>query len=175
MKTMFDSDGNISKWHQINNQAVQLMNQGYFDEAQQFANEALKLALKINKLELIANSYSNLGFLAYQKKDFDTAESLYLEALKINSEHDGSKSLTVAMVLCNLALLKYSEGLYDQAISHYKTAIEIKAAKLAPHHHSLIKSVQNLAAIYDFLGRKKEVKESCHCFKIVRKEIHFTI
>jgi hypothetical protein len=67
MKTMFDSDGNISRWNQINNQAVRLINQGDFDEAQPFAIEALKLALRINKSELIANSYSNLGFLACQK------------------------------------------------------------------------------------------------------------
>ncbi|MEN9567756.1 MAG: photosystem assembly protein Ycf3, partial [Cyanobacteriota bacterium] len=130
---MFDSDGNISKWNQINNQAVQLMNQGYFDEAQPFATEALKLALEINKSELIANSHSNLGFLAHQKGNFDEAESLYLEALKINLEHDGFEDLSVAMVLCNLASLKYSQGLHEQAISHYKKAIEIKEIKLAPN------------------------------------------
>lgn len=159
MKTMFDSDGNISKWNQINNQAVQLMNQGNFDEAQPFATEALKLALEIDKSELIANSYSNLGVLACRKGYFDEAESLYLKALGINSKHDGSESLSVAMVLCSLASLKYEQRLHEQAISHYKQAIEIKKTKLAPNHQSLLTSVQNLAYIYSSLGREKEAKE----------------
>lgn len=164
---MFDYDGNISKWNQINNQAVQFMNQGCFDEAQPFATEALKLALKINKLELIANSYSNLGLIACQQGYLDEAESLYLEALKMNSEHDGSDDISVAMVLCNLASLKYSQKLYEQAISHYKKAIEIKKIKLAPNHQSLLKSVQNLAYIYSSLGREKEAEELLSKFKIV--------
>lgn len=164
---MFDSDGNISKWNQINNQAVQLMNQRNFDEAQPLAAEALKLALEIGKSELIANSYSNLGVLACQKGYFDEAESLYLKALGINSKHDGSESLSVAMVLCSLASLKYEQGLHEQAISHYKKAIEIKKIKLAPNHQSLLKSVQNLAYMYSSLGREKEAEELLYKFKLI--------
>lgn len=167
IRRIFDSNGNTIKWNQINNQVVTLMNQGCFNKAQPLAIEALKLALKINKSELIANSYSNLGFLAQQTEDFDGAESLYLKALEINSEHDGSQSLTVAMVLCNLALLKYSQGLYEQAISHYNQAIEIKRIKLAPNHQSLLKSVQNLANIYDSLEREKEAEELLSKFKLI--------
>lgn len=89
---------------------VKLMNKECFDEAKPLGNKALKIALKVNQPELIANTYSNLGFLASQKGDFDEAESLYLEALKINSDLGGSEDLSVAMVLCNLGLLKYSQN-----------------------------------------------------------------
>jgi tetratricopeptide (TPR) repeat protein len=92
---------------------------------------------------------------------------LYLEALKINSDHDGSEDLSVAMVLCNLASLKYSQGLNEQAISHYKRAIEIKKIKLAPNHQSLIQSVQNLSYMYSCLGREKEAKELLGKFKLI--------
>ncbi|MEM7595650.1 MAG: tetratricopeptide repeat protein [Cyanobacteria bacterium P01_A01_bin.83] len=165
--SMFDSAGNISKWNQINNQAVQLMNQGNFDEAQPFATEALKLASEIGKSELIANSYSNLGVLACQKGDFDEAESFYLEALGINLKCDGSESLSVAMVLCSLASLQYEQRLYEHAILYYKQAIKIKKSKLASNHQSLLTSVQNLAYIYSSLRREKEAEELLCQFKLI--------
>ena len=165
IKKIFDSDGNVSKWTQINNKVVELMNQACYEEAIPLAVEALKLARQIDQVELIANSYSNLGFLAHQNGNLNEAEDLYLQALELNRNNAGSSDLSVAMVLGNLALLKYSQGFYEQAISYYQQVIEIKTAKLAFNHPSLLKSVQNLVDIYMSLGQESEAEKLYNKFK----------
>jgi len=65
----------------LDNKANCFMYTGQLDSAQYYFDACLKLDLKIKNKKQIADSYSNLGYLASLKKDFPTAEKLLLESI----------------------------------------------------------------------------------------------
>jgi len=65
----------------LDNKANCFMYTGRLDSAQYYFDECLKLDLKIKNKKQIADSYSNLGYLASLKKDFPTAEKLLFKSI----------------------------------------------------------------------------------------------
>ena len=121
-------------------QYTALDEQGKYQEALPFAQEAVRLAeTKFGKDDDDTSLYLNgLGSLYDALGDYDKAEPLYKRALEINEKALGPDHPQVATGLNNLGLLYKTLGDYDKAEPLYKRALEIDEKALGPDHPSTV-------------------------------------
>lgn len=99
----------------LDNKANCFMYNNQLDSAQFYFNECLRLDLKVKNKKQIADSYSNLGYLASLKKDFSTAEKMLFKSITILKQIRHKPNLTKAYSLL--------VGVYEQQ-GNYKKALE---------------------------------------------------
>jgi tetratricopeptide (TPR) repeat protein len=82
------SCGTIDQWTRLNMQALTLVQQGQYSEAEKVAKEALQLAeTKFGPDDpFVANSLNNLANLYYSQGKYFEAEPLYKRSLKISEK-----------------------------------------------------------------------------------------
>ena len=88
----------------------------------------------------IGDVYADLG-------DFDDAESLMLEALRIYEQEIGKRSAEVATTLHDLGMMKTREGAYPESRSYYERALAIQEEFEATEPRALAQTVYHLGVI----------------------------
>ncbi|EGJ35285.1 MULTISPECIES: tetratricopeptide repeat protein [Moorena] len=104
----------LAEASQLNQQAIELFQQGKYSEAIPLAERALEIRQEILGEEHrdVAESLNNLAFLYFYKGKYPKAEPLYQQALARKKKLLGQDHPDVATSLNNLALLYKSQGRY---------------------------------------------------------------
>ncbi len=138
----------------LNQQVVQLYQQGKFAEAIPIATKVLELREKALGPEHpgTARSLGNLAGLYQAMGDYARAEPLYQRALKIWEKALGPEHPDTATSLNYLAALYLVIGDYAKAEPLYQRALKIREKALGPEHPDTATSLNNLAALYDSMG-----------------------
>jgi CHAT domain-containing protein/Tfp pilus assembly protein PilF len=94
-----------------------------------------------NALGALANLYNNKG-------DFDKAEPLYKEGIKVSRQNLGKKHPTYARNVSNLAVLYRQKGKFTQAIEMFSEVAEIRKEVLGEKHLEYGKSLREIAELH---------------------------
>ena len=148
----FDPEGNLRKWNSINTKVLESIDKRSYKDAGTYAIKAYEFAVSVDNPQWIANSLNNLGQIMCATNNYEDAEHTYKRALQIILDYYGKDCLDAAMVVSNLATLHYEKGNYRLAEAGYLEAIRIKKMNLPPDHHSLEKTILNLAQMYKKTG-----------------------
>lgn len=154
-----------NKWSAYSYKITTLLNQKKYTEARPYAQEAYEFAEKARNAQWAANALSNLGHLEHMVGNLSKADSYYRKALEIIISCAGREDLEAGMVAANFATLLYDKGEYQLAEAGYLEAIKIKKLHLPPDHHSLEKTVLNLAQMYKNLGYAEKAE------RLIRDEL----
>lgn len=119
---------------------------------------------------------SKQGRFFHDIGQYETAESLYLQAMKINHSVLGETHPHYATSLNNLASLYQSQGSYEAAETLYLQAMEISYSVLGETHPHFAASLNNLASLYECQGRYEEAGplylQDIEIIRIVLGETH---
>jgi CHAT domain-containing protein/lipopolysaccharide biosynthesis regulator YciM len=143
-------NGELAEAKRLNQQVIQLSNQGNYDRAIPLAKSALAIREKVLGKDHpdVATSLNNLAELYRNQEKYAQAEPLYQRALAIYEKALGKVHPDVATSLNNLAGLYDSQGKYAQAESLYQRALAIYEKALGKDHPSVANSLNNLAELY---------------------------
>ena len=122
----------LERAKQLNQQVLQLYQQGHYAEAIPLAKESLRIreqALGPNHSD-VATSLNNLALLLYKAGDYAGAQPLYERALAINEQTLGSNHPDLAVILSNLALLHGTQRQSQSGWSLCRRALAIQDAKI---------------------------------------------
>ncbi len=104
---------------------------GQWDAAKEAFEHAISLAEPINLLSLLAKGNQFLGFLLWNKGDYQVAKQLQEKALAIFVELDSE--IDICNVINNMGIVYWGEGKFEMAIEFYQEALVI-AQKLDDKH-----------------------------------------
>jgi CHAT domain-containing protein/Tfp pilus assembly protein PilF len=122
------------------------VSQGKQEEATKAFQSALDLrTTSPDDTVSLAQSFTNLGSVAYAGRDLDAAEAHYKRAFTLQ-ERVAPDSLDLAASLNNLGNVAWSRGALDEAEGHYRRALALRE-KLAPNRLEVASSLNNLALV----------------------------
>ncbi len=139
----------------LNQQVIQLKQQGKYNEAIPLAERVLEIQERIlgeNHLD-VAVSLNNLAFLYDTQRQYDKAELLHQRSLAIKEGILGENHPSVATSLNNLAGLYKSQRQYDKAEALYQRSLAIREKTLGEDHPEVAESLNNLATLYKSQGQ----------------------
>ncbi|MEY3869787.1 MAG: hypothetical protein RLZZ338_3678 [Cyanobacteriota bacterium] len=147
-------------WSTLNQQVIQLYNEGKFNEAIAIAEQALKLAQSLHPRDLpdVATSLNNLAYLYDSQGRYLEAETLYQQALKMRKCLFKGDYPDVATSLNSLASLYYSQGRYCEAKPLFQQALEMRKRLFEGDHPDVATSLNNLGGLYYSQGRYSEAE-----------------
>ena len=121
---------------ELNQQAIQLSNQGKYRKAIAIAQRSLVIYEKVLGTEHpdIATSLNNLAGLYYAQGNYPAAEPLYKSSLAIREKALGAEHPSVANSLNNLAGLYRVQGNHPAAEPLYKRSLTIREKALGVDH-----------------------------------------
>ncbi|MCS6795580.1 MAG: tetratricopeptide repeat protein, partial [Raineya sp.] len=102
-------------------------------------------------LNALANIYNNKG-------DFDKAEPLYLEGLKIARKNLGKKHPAYARSLNNLAIMYRQRAKFEKAIELFMEVAQIRKEVLGEKHLEYGRTLRNIAELY-YVDKKYDKAE----------------
>jgi CHAT domain-containing protein/Tfp pilus assembly protein PilF len=145
----------LAEAKQLNEQVIQLYNQGKYSEAIPLAERLLSIRRKVlgNEHPDVATSLHNLAFLYASQGRYSEAEPLYRQALEMRKRLLGEEHPDVARSLHNLAGLYNALGRYSEAEPLYRQALEMNKRLLGEEHPSVALSLHSLALLYASQGR----------------------
>ncbi|MCA2570870.1 MAG: CHAT domain-containing protein [Microcystis sp. M42BS1] len=123
----------LAEAERLNQQVIQLYQQGKYNEAIPLAQQALaiwKQQLGDNH-PLIATSLNNLAALYYSQGRYSEAEPLYKQALAIHKQQLGDNHPLTAASLNNLAALYQSQDDIPQAINYLSQGLAVEEYNLS--------------------------------------------
>ena len=166
-------DLELAEAEKLNQQIVQLDNQGKYDAAIPLAESALEIRKRIlgEKHLLVANSLNRLALLYQNQGRYAEAEPFFLQALAIFKEILPEKHLNVAISLNNLAGLYRSLGRYTEAEPLYLESLAIRKEILPEKDLNVATSLYNLAGLYRNQGRYTEAEPLYRQALAIRKEL----
>ena len=150
----------LAQAKRLNQQAMELYQQGKYNEAIPLAEKALAIFEKVlgeNHLD-VATSLNNLALLYQFQGRYSESEPLYQQALAIYKAQLGDNHPSTATSINNLALLYQSQGRYSEAEPFYKEALAIWKKQLGDNHPDTAQSLNNLAELYRSQGRYSEAE-----------------
>jgi CHAT domain-containing protein len=150
----------LAEAERLNQQVIQLYQQGKYNEAIPLAQQALAIIKQQlgDNHPLTAQSLNNLALLYYSQGRYSEAEPLYKEALAISKQQLGDNHPDTAISLNNLAELYRVQGRYSEAEPLYKQALTIIKQQLGDNHPATAISLNNLAGLYKSQGRYSEAE-----------------
>ncbi len=111
-------------------------------QALEYANDALKIAEKLNRPAKIAYALSYIGVIYWQMGNFSMALDYHLEANSIYEDIQDHKG--IARSNTNLGIIFSSQSHYDRALENYFKALKI---------YEEIDDKQGMAAVLNNIGR----------------------
>ena len=144
----------LAEADRLNQQVIQLNQQGRYSEAIPLAQQALAIretALGENHPD-VATSLNNLAELYRAQGNYAAAEPLYQRSLSIRETALGETHPDVAQSLNNLALLYQAQGNYAAAELLYQRSLSIRETALGENHPDVATSLNNLAGLYQVQG-----------------------
>jgi len=137
-------------------QIVQLYEAGKFDEALPLAERALKLREEADGREhqSVAQALRNLGAIYHSKSKLDKARQLYKRALSIYEKNPTPNRTNIYNLLDALGILeRFAFNNFTAAIENYERSLALKQSSLGAEHEDVIKTLYELAELYELLGR----------------------
>ena len=139
-------------------------------------NRCFKEALKIKEVlgkkhPSYVTTLSNLAVLYREMGQYDKAESLCLEVLKIRKEVLGEKHPDYAKSLNNIAVLYRAMGQYDKAELLFIEAIQIIKEILGVKHTDYANSLNNLAELYKIMRQYDKAESMFNEALKIEKEV----
>lgn len=148
----------------LDNKANCFMYSNQLDSAQYYFDECLKLDLKIGNEKQIADSYSNLGFLASLKKDFPKAEKLLFKSIDMLKTIKYKPNLSKAYSML--------VGVYEQQ-HKFEKALEMQ--KEFYREYKLMIDEKKEASLAEFRiiheTQQKERKLATNKVELLKKEV----
>jgi len=140
----------IDQAEQFNQQAMELYQQGKYQEALPLLQRALTICEKVLGPEHddTAISLSNLAMLHYNLGQYDKALLLNQRALEIREKVLGPEHSDTIDSLQIQASVYQALGQYDDALRLHQRALAIKEKILGPEHAYNVSSLNGLAALY---------------------------
>ncbi|MDJ1170983.1 tetratricopeptide repeat protein [Roseofilum sp. BLCC_M154] len=159
IREMGGSD-NAESWETVNQQVVQLYQQGQYAAAIPLGERAIELARERwgNEHENVATSLNNLAALYQSQGRYTDAEPLFQQVIAIVRIALPENHPQLATHLNNLALLYQSQGRYTDAEPLFQEALAIDRIALPEHHPQLATHLNNLAGLYKSQGRYTEAE-----------------
>ena len=102
--------------------------------------------------ESLWKGYMTQGDTAFEKGQYNDAESWYLQALKLLADA-GPEEPRLAVTLNTLAMLYHSQKQYSVAAPLYEQVLQLLQAVLPPEHPTLATTRNNLAVLYEAQGQ----------------------
>ncbi len=145
----------------LNDQVVQLYQQGQYNEALEHALEALDLVRQHLDEEdpTFFTTLFNLASLYYAVGNYELAEPLFQQVLALQRQLLGEQHPDVTTTMNNLASLYYMSGDYEQAESLYQQVLKIRRTTLGEQHPDVATSLNNLAAVYYSIGNYEQAEQ----------------
>jgi len=128
---------------------------GHYDLAGEYFEKFIAIGKELNRIEDVASGLSNLGKIAYVRKDLKKAESSYIEALRIYREIEDRQG--EADTLGNIGLIYSDKGELDEALKYHKGALEID--REIGHKQGEASQLGNIGLIYRARGDLSEALE----------------
>jgi CHAT domain-containing protein/Flp pilus assembly protein TadD len=154
----------LAEAEKLNQQVLQLIDQGQYAAAIPLAERALAIRKKVlgNEHPAVAQSLNNLALLYKSQGRYSEVEPLYRQALEMYQRLLGKEHSFVATTLNNLALLYESQGRYSEAEPLFHQALEMNQRLLGLEHPLVAASLNNLALLYESQGRYSEAEPLFH-------------
>ncbi len=111
-----------------NNLTIILKDQGDFNQALKYGNEALLLSDDLNLPSLLASIHNNLGSTYLKLAKYQQATNHYYKALEVIKDLPEKNIKRVAFevsVYMNLAIIYFDQRLYPKSLELYNQALEI--------------------------------------------------
>ena len=158
-------------WKELNREGIEYYNKGDYKNAFIFFGKGVTQAEKEfgKKHENYATSLNNLALLYNDMVQYEKAEPLIIEAIKIRKEILGDKHPNYIISLNSLSLLYYNMGQYDKAEPLYIEANENFINQLKTYYPVLsenekvkfLKTIEiNFEGFYSFVAKRIIQKES---------------
>ena len=159
--TLVHAQGAGIEWDILNQEVMDLHQQGNYDRAVVVAQKALEVAKENVGPDHpnVAASLNNLAGLYKTQGDYAKAEPLYKRSLAIVEKALGPDHPNVATSLNNLAGLYDTQGDHAKAEPLYKRSLAIWEKALGPDHPNVATSLENMAVLYRATKRDKEAQE----------------
>jgi CHAT domain-containing protein/Tfp pilus assembly protein PilF len=154
-------DEKLEKAKQLNQQVLNLIQQGKYDEAIPVAKTSLAILEKIlgNKHPNVATIINNLASLYDFKGDYAQAALLYQYSLNIREKAFGLNHPDVANSLYNLGGAYHSQGKYTQAEQFYQRALGILVKDPGSNDKSIAIVLTKFAGLYESQGKYLEAEQ----------------
>ncbi|MGK7904999.1 MAG: tetratricopeptide repeat protein [Hormoscilla sp.] len=155
---------NSDSWDAVNQQVMELYQQGNYGAAIPLAQQAVEIARQRwgDRHPKVAISLNNLALLYNEQSKDKEAEPLYHEAIAIDRIALPQNHPHLATHLNNLALLYEFQGKDREAEPLYHEAIAIDRIALPKNHPSLATHLNNLANLYYSQGKYEEAERRYH-------------
>ncbi|WP_204152063.1 tetratricopeptide repeat protein [Leptolyngbya sp. CCY15150] len=144
----------LEEANRLDQQMIQLYQQGQYDEAIPLAQQALDIretALGENHL-YVATSLNNLAELYRAQGNYAAAEPLFQQSLAIRETALGENHPDVATSLNNLANLYLDQGNYAAAQPLLEHSLSIYETTFESNHSEVASILNNLATLYHDQG-----------------------
>jgi CHAT domain-containing protein len=154
------ADLELAEAEQLNQQVIQLYNQGQYKAAIPLLERALTIQEKVLGSEHpdVALSLNNLATLYQNMGNYSQAKPLFQRALTIREKVLGQEHPDVATSLNNLALLYQNMGNYNQAEDMYQRSLAILEKLVGKEHPNVATSLNNLAELYRVQGNYSQAE-----------------
>jgi tetratricopeptide (TPR) repeat protein len=128
----------------------------YLEQARyEEAEGLLRATLDHEDKRLAAVTYNQLAVMALRRGHLEEAESLALEASKMNGLEAAPSGRMAAAIKGNLAKIRLLQKRYVEAEQNYREAIAISETALGKEHPETAKACLNLAAFYQIRSRDR--------------------
>jgi tetratricopeptide (TPR) repeat protein len=150
----------LAEAKKLNQQVLQLINQGQYAAAIPLAERALAIREKVLGQEhpLVATSLNNLANLYQDMGNYQKVEPLFQRSLAIREKVLGQEHPDVASSLNNLAVLYKEMGNYQKAEPLYQRSLAIREKVLGKEHPSVATGLNNLAVLYQAQGNYSQAE-----------------
>jgi CHAT domain-containing protein/Tfp pilus assembly protein PilF len=147
-------EGSLLEAEALNQQVLQLHQQGRFTDAIPLTQRVLAITEKVLGPDHpdTATALNNLAFLYTTMGAYAQAEPLYQRSLAIDEKVLGPEHPATATSLKNLAGLYLDTGAYAQAEPLYQRSLAIREKVRGPEHPDTAQSLSDLAELYQSTG-----------------------
>lgn len=165
------------KGDRLFSQASDYYERNYYNQAEKYFKELVKIDTELDNLERRANVFTYLGLIRYNRSDFFSAMNYYESALSdfkflYSKEPRLNLRKSINLVLNNIAGIHSILGNFTEAISIYKKIIT--ESLLAVDKESEIIAYLNLGAAYremwDFEKAYEYYQKAFHGYEIINDD-----
>jgi tetratricopeptide (TPR) repeat protein/tRNA A-37 threonylcarbamoyl transferase component Bud32 len=129
------------------NYAATLIALGRAKEAEQHARRAVEIYTNTGDRGNLASAYANLGHAAYAREDFEAALEVAKQAYEMRLEVFGSAHPSTSSSLSSIADSELALGRREEAVGHYRQALEGLLASVGAEHPATVTLQQTLAQL----------------------------
>jgi len=132
---------------------------GSYDTARKYFEKSANVFQELGDKKEYASIIGELGWIDYREGDFERADSLINEALKINLSLHGLKSKEAAMDLQYLGWIKNAQGDYRSSERLFQNSLSIRKSVLGNEHRLVAQTLQSLGRVLYNKGDYQKAKE----------------